>query len=79
MSPTQIQALPGKSSAMECLWVSDTLPPAAHMGPGTALDLRWVVLVCFLLNYLVGLGVGAEVSSEGQQGSMGWELVAQGA
>ena len=49
------------------------------MGPGTALDLSWVVLVCFLLNWLPGLGVGAEVSSEGQQGSMGWELVAQGA
>ena len=46
--------------------------------PGTTLDLSWVVLVCFLLNQLVGV-VRARVSSEGQRGNLSWEMVARGA
>lgn len=43
-------------------------PRAACTAPSAALDLSWVVLICFLLNRLVGQG-GTGVSSEGSEGS----------
>ena len=53
-------------------------PTLLAQSPGTNLDLSWVVLVCFLLNQLVGV-VRARVSSEGQRGNLSWEMVARGA
>ncbi|OWJ99362.1 hypothetical protein Celaphus_00009599 [Cervus elaphus hippelaphus] len=61
MNPTQIQAL---------LWDGDQLGHRVITG-------NWVVLVCFLLNQLVGV-VRARVSSEGQRGYLSWEMVARG-
>ena len=50
MSPPRSRPCRGKVRPWSDRGLSDTLPPDAHMGPGTALNLSWVVLVCFLLN-----------------------------